>query len=90
MKTFRIFHCFWFGEKRALRKHGIKIKKVWGEESTHLLAIPESMLRKRNGAYGEVMYVIYSKRGDFLGTIKSNLGKWLFTYSPGYDLYNCF
>ena len=78
----RIKHCFWFGEKRKIRKYGIKIKKVWGEELSYDLILPVDMVRVSRGPLGGKQYYIY-KQGRYLGNVYLESFYW----NPGSPLY---
>lgn len=78
-----IYHCFSFGEKRELRKEGIKVKKIRGKEMSYLLDIPDWMICKCQGPLGGTKYDI-RKNGYYLGYVYGESLCW----TPGYDL-NC-
>lgn len=78
----RIYHCFWFGEKRKIRKYGIKIKKIWGEELAYDLIVPVEMVQVRRGPLGGEQYYIY-KHGRYLGDVYLKSLHW----NPGSPFY---
>jgi len=65
---FEIYHCFYFGEKRKIRKEGIRIRKVFGKEMTYQIFVPNDMLHAQKDPFGGEMYSI-RRDGYFLGTI---------------------
>ena len=78
----RIYHCFWFGEKRKIRKYGIKIKRIWGEELAYDLIVPVEMVKITRGAFGDKKYNIYDGR-RYLGNIYLKSLSW----NPGSPFY---
>lgn len=78
----QVYHCFDFGEKRSIRKYGIKIKKVRGQELTYLLIVPDEMIYSKRGCLGGIEYQIRATNGYYLGKVYVNSLIW----TPGYDL----